>query len=334
LLAVGAASCVLLALAGAELVARRADPRYVDRTRGEILYSEELGWRLRPGFRGFVHDTWTTVNGKGYRGREYGPVKAPGRTRVVMLGDSITFGTRARDDETFSALLDTRTRRFEVVNLAVEGYGTDQELIALQGEGLRFRPDVVVLNFCTNDVENNALDRALHAGRTPKPYFTLEAGDLRLHGGHLRLSPFRRLGQWLAEESHLYGRVGDLLPPPGGSASEADRPPAAPSRLARPEAVDLTVRLVERMAAVSRQAGARFVLALHPDAPVLRGTSRLPYRVSRAAPLAGVRVLDLARQFRKRGLGVDDVLLDHQGHLTPLGHRVVAQEMEMLLASP
>ena len=92
-----------------------------------------------------------------------------------MLGDSITFGTRVRDFETFSYLLEHRSARYEVVNLAVEGYGTDQELLLLEDEGLRYHPDVVVLNVCVaNDPLDNflpelvvlAAEAALHLGRT------------------------------------------------------------------------------------------------------------------------------------------------------------------------
>ena len=334
LLALGAALAVLLTLAGAELLARRLDTRYLDRTRGEDVYSEERGWKLRPGFQGLVHDAWTTVNARGYRGREYGPRKAPGRTRIVMLGDSITFGHRVRDDQTFSAILDSRTGRFEVVNLGVEGYGTDQELIVLQGEGLGYRPDVVILNFCPNDVLNNALDKDHQDGRTPKPYFTLEAGELRLHADQLRMSPLRRAAQWLADESHLYGRLGDLLPPLHVAVRGSDPPAGVPPRLGRPEAVELTVHLVQRIATQARRTGARFILVLHPDEPCLLGTSRVLSRVSEAPMLAGTEVLDMAGRYRVRGLGVDDVLLDYQGHLTPLGHLVVAQEIEAVLASP
>jgi hypothetical protein len=76
------------------------------------------------------------------------------RPRVLMLGDSITFGSGVRDEETFCALM---AQRYDVVNLGVEGYGTDQELLKLEREGLAYHPDVVVLNFTVaNDIWNVA----------------------------------------------------------------------------------------------------------------------------------------------------------------------------------
>jgi hypothetical protein len=333
LLALGSALAFLTALAGLELALRRFDPRYLDRTRGPDIYSSRLGWRLRPGFQGPVHDVWTTINTSGYRGRAYAGQAAPGRKRIVMLGDSITFGHRLPDDQTFAALLDARSGRFEVVNLGVEGYGTDQQLLVLLGEGLRHRPDVVVLNFCSNDVLNNALDKDHQDGRTPKPYFTLEGGELRLHDSHVRLSPLRSLAQWLADESHLFTRLGDLVPPLAVERRGFDEALDSAPLTRRPEAVDLTVHLVRRIATVSEQAGAAFLLVMHADEPGLLEHSGLTTRITSSPLLASLRVLDMAARFRGQGLAKRAVLLDFQGHLTPLGSLIVAREIEIALAS-
>jgi hypothetical protein len=75
------------------------------------------------------------------------------------------------------------------------------------------------------------------------------------------------------------------------------------------------------------------MLVMHADEPGLLGDSGLVSRLSGSPQLAGIGVLDMASRYRARGLGVDDVLLDHQGHLTPLGNLIVAQEIETALAS-
>jgi lysophospholipase L1-like esterase len=333
LLALGSVLALLAALGGLELAARQLDPRYLDRTRGPDVYSSRLGWRLRPGFQGPMHDVWTTINSSGHRGRAHTGEAAPGRQRIVMLGDSITFGHRLPDDQTFSSLLEARSRRFEVVNLGVEGYGTDQQLLVLLDEGLRYGPDVVILNFCSNDVVNNALDKDHQDGRTPKPYFTLEAGELRLHDSHVRLSRLRSLAQWLADESHLFARLGDLAPALAVERRGFDEAlDTAPLRR-RPEAVELTTHLVRRIAAVSKRAGADFLLVMHADEPGLLEHSGLTSRITGSPLLAGLRVLDMAERFRAQGLEKRAVLLDYQGHLTPLGSQLVAREIEIALAS-
>jgi hypothetical protein len=332
LLALGSLLVGLAALTVAEQALRAFDPRYLDRTRGECVYSETLGWRLRPGFQGLVHDTWTTVDGRGHRG-QLNEGSRIGRVRVVVLGDSIAFGHRVRDEQVFCALLARRTGRFDVWNLAVEGYGTDQELLVLQDEGVRLRPDHVVLSFCSNDVVNNALDRDHQDGRTPKPYFELTSGGIALRDEHVRLTRARRLSQWLADQSQLYGRIGDRLAilhqPPRGS----EPPAVVPARLDRREAIELTVQLVRRIADLVRASGAQFLLLLQADEPGLLERSWLSIRVRSSPLLAGVRAIDMGERFRARGLSRKEVLLDYQGHLTPLGHEVVAQELEIALAT-
>jgi hypothetical protein len=327
LLAGGTVLALLLLLTGLELGLRLADPRFLDRTRVPTVYSERYGWSFRPGFRGSMHDVWTIINDRGYRGEEHPSEKPPGRTRIVMLGDSILFGTRVREEETFSSLLESRTGRFEVLNLGVEGYGTDQELLLLEHEALGYHPDVVILNFCIdNDATSNA--RAWdHLGAFPKPYFTLEGGRLHLHDEHLRLTPLRRVAQWLQDDSHLYGRLSAVLPAP----TRKRRDPLP--RLSRREANELTIRLIQRTDEVARGAGASFMVVFHPNRPGILHHSRLSNRLRRDPRLEGIPMLDLGERYRARGLGPGELLLDYQGHLTPFGHRIAVQEIETWLAS-
>jgi len=77
----------------AELLSRRLDPHYLDRVRGPEVYSDRYGWRLRAGFVGRLHNLPTTVNARGYRGALHPYDRTPGKTRLLMLGDSITFGS-------------------------------------------------------------------------------------------------------------------------------------------------------------------------------------------------------------------------------------------------
>jgi lysophospholipase L1-like esterase len=119
---------------------------------------DALGWKLRPG----ATDTWggisVHINEKGYRGPVVPYDRTPGRKRVLYLGDSVTFGYRvARWQDTFPFLADSLTAvgdssQVETVNLSVEGYSQWQEAIVLSKEGVRYRPDLVVLGFVLNDV--------------------------------------------------------------------------------------------------------------------------------------------------------------------------------------
>jgi hypothetical protein len=140
------------------------------------VHSPELGWDLRPGVR---RDGLTT-NAVGLRGRrEYTPVPPPGVQRVLAVGDSFVFGEKLRDEESLPAQLETalsRHGRWEVLNLGVPGYGTDQQWLRLQRLGFRYRADVVVLGFFEDDARRNIMYFRDYA----KPVFELDGGQLAL----------------------------------------------------------------------------------------------------------------------------------------------------------
>lgn len=325
---------VVACVAAAEGVLRHAAPDYLEGRAALSIdrlhrYSEVYGWELRPGARQRENEHWTTVNGLGYRGREVGAQPAAGRARVVMLGDSIAFGTYVGDGETFADQLDAGTR-LEIVNLAVQGYGFGQNLLKLEREGLAYRPDVVVLNVClANDFADSMLPSFLYDARHPKPYFRIEDGRLVLHDEHLRLGTLARIGRRLHERSHLYNRVLDWLAPaadaaPGGAPAgawvtrrnEALRDEAA--------ARTLGLRLVARMRAAAETHGATFVVVLHPDKEAFRNGSTWIEAFYAEPELAGLTIVDMGREYRRAGLAWADLMRDGLGHLNPAGHRHAA----------
>jgi hypothetical protein len=85
------------------------------------------------------------TNSKGLRDREYEYEKTPGKLRVLALGDSFTFGEGVPYGERFADLPEQQLDGVEILNTGVPGWGTEAELLYLAREGLRYRPDVVVL---------------------------------------------------------------------------------------------------------------------------------------------------------------------------------------------
>ena len=84
---------------------------------------------------------------------------------------------------------------------------------------------------------------------------------------------------------------------------------------------------------VARGAGARLLVVLHPNQPEILHPSRLSTRLLEDPELEGIPILDLGARYRARGLGPGELLLDFQGHLSPLGHRVAVEEIETWLAT-
>ena len=142
-------------------------------------YHQSRGWALRPGikdmsvFEGKILNT----NSQGLRGKtEYNYQRTAGKQRILVLGDSFTFGTDVSDDESYSQYLESILPNVEVLNLGVQGYGQDQMLVALKEEGVKYHPDVVILGFDFADTFRNLLRFFGYA----KPEFEMVAGGLQL----------------------------------------------------------------------------------------------------------------------------------------------------------
>ena len=340
-LAAASALAVLLGALAAEAILRLAEPAFLDGTRARHphVYSETYGWTLRAGsrYRGRGGET-ITINDRGYRGPRHGDRPGPGITRIVMLGDSVAFGSGVSDEETFSALLDARPD-LEVVNLAVDGYGTDQALLRLEREGLAYAPAVVVLNFCLrNDYFDNALPVALYDGRSPKPYFTAGPDGLVLHDEHLRLRRPQRAAVRFIERSSLvnailagFGRTPRAV---GGGRDEEDWGERRNTVLAGFErAAELTRRLILRAARISEEAGAHFVVVIHPDRRAWSGDASLVTPLT-SGGLAGTPLVLMQGEYAARGLALDAITLDRLGHLNPAGHVAAARILEAVLIPP
>lgn len=332
---------VLLAAFGAELALRAARPSFLRHSRAEHphVYSEAYGWALRPGSRYAGRDGETiTVNEGGYRGALHEGAPPSGVTRVVMLGDSITFGTGVSDGETFSDHLDALPG-LEVVNLGVDGYGTDQELIRLEREGLAWHPRVVVLNFCVrNDYFDNALPVALYDGRSPKPYFTLDAGRLVRHDEHVRLSRRQRLAVALVERSYLMNALLRLGGAPadetaGEGRDEEDWGERRQAVLADFErAAELTRRLILALGERSAAAGAAFVVIVHPDRRAFSGDDAMVTPLT-SGGLGRTRVVSMRREYEARRLSFEELAIDRLGHLSPKGHVVASEVIHAVIDS-
>jgi hypothetical protein len=130
---------------------------------GFYLSDPVLGQRLAPGYRGWFAGVPVAINQLGFRDpRDYAIDKPPGTFRILVLGDSVTFGHGALSETTYPFLLEQRLKawrpdvKWEVWNLGVPGYNTRIELELLRRVGPRYQPDLVVVGFFQNDLSDNA----------------------------------------------------------------------------------------------------------------------------------------------------------------------------------
>lgn len=194
-----------------------------------VEHDPDRGWRNVPGAEGNFstdeYDVHLQYNSRGIRGPERSFEKPAGTFRVVLLGDSFLEGysvpREKRVAEVLEGILAAKdpSRRFEVIALGTAGYSTDQELLWLESEGLKYRPDLVVDLFYMNDVWFNGQSKYW---RGEKPAFVLEDGRLRLtnvpvpdprageKGGERRATN-RGLRHWIRSRSKIYALVSRAL---------------------------------------------------------------------------------------------------------------------------
>ena len=119
----------------------------------------ELGHEHTPNTEGFYMGVPVTINSMGLRNDEISLAKPDGVVRILMLGDSVTFGWGVLQNDTVAAKLQELLNAtpgatsIEVINSGVGNYNTVQEITYFLSRGIELDPDIVVLNYFINDAE-------------------------------------------------------------------------------------------------------------------------------------------------------------------------------------
>ncbi len=99
-------------------------------------FDEMLGWSLKPLAQASSSRTGYSIsykiNSKGLRDDEASYKKPADTFRIVLIGDSRSFGFGVPIEKHFSTILEGYFKNVEVINLGVGGYGVDQELLSLR----------------------------------------------------------------------------------------------------------------------------------------------------------------------------------------------------------
>lgn len=130
-----------------------------------LLGLEVTLWLAQPGLGyngrcGGVQYTWghKVVNNRlGFRERDFAMPKPDGMYRVMVLGDSLTWGEGLAVEDRYTARLEALmqasrpTQRIEVLNFGLRGGSTTHERDVLNQHVDAVDPDLVIVGFCLND---------------------------------------------------------------------------------------------------------------------------------------------------------------------------------------
>ncbi|MCB9762996.1 MAG: SGNH/GDSL hydrolase family protein [Alphaproteobacteria bacterium] len=167
--------------------------RHVERSNGMWLPWGE------PGRRYALLPAPGRINSQGFNEREIPLEKAPGVWRVVLVGDSVSFGGGLPREAVYTRVaervLQERGLEVEIINLAIYGYDAQQVAATLHHRGWAYAPDLVVYAAYTNDGSPTAL---IQVGEQRAPVYV---GD---HPAGLWPGP--GLGDTLIRSSAIYRR--------------------------------------------------------------------------------------------------------------------------------
>lgn len=175
-----------------------------------------LGWSGMPSvhvvFDRIDYQRIVTHNSQGFRDRERSLGTPQGTVRILVFGDSMTWGWGVEDNETYPAVLEEMLHAegftVEVLNMGFFGYGLGQQYVLWQEVGKAYQPDIVLQGLFWNDLFETV---STGSSAPTKPYFRLDdSGNLVVQRLAQDLpevrepSPLDRVKGWLHQYSYTY----------------------------------------------------------------------------------------------------------------------------------
>lgn len=294
-------SLVLAAELGVRLLLPVPQPQLPDERSLLYRYDSRIGWApIADQSRAYTGSRTIAVanNSLGFRDREHG---TKSKRRVVFLGDSFVWGYDVQQNERFTERLQQALPQWDVMNMGVSGYGTDQEYLLLGANFEQLDPDVVFLVFCAeNDRDDNS--SSLRYGYF-KPYFLMENGSLTPAG-----VPVPKSARYYQAEHATLARLVYRSAFLGGLNDAVWRHWQPQER----RVPDPTWQLVATLKHFVESRHARF----------LCGVTAPSAELTQLFAQAGVQCLDLSTTLRYPS---------HGNHWTPEGHNYVSRQIAPFL---
>ena len=211
-------------------------------------------YELKPNVRGRFMGQALIISSQGLHDYEYSRRKPPGTFRIVGVGDSSLFGWGVPFEDSGLKVLERRLnqefkpQKFEVINFAVPGYNTAMEADTFVERCLEYAPDLVILNFNTNDYD------VPNFMRLPRDLATLR----RLYVFDLAYSVYEGVGGIAGRQPPPFDFDGRTTPL--SEAAHLDEDPALPQEYRYMVGAKGVVRALEKLAAAAHERAISFVV--------------------------------------------------------------------------
>ena len=319
------------------------------------LADKELIYRLPANTKSYLKGTavrWfhLETNSLGLRDSEHDFKKKPGTYRVLLLGDSMSMAEGVELEETYIKQFDKLANRFsrdediETINMAIRGYGNDQEVVLFERIGQKFHPDLVILAFYEgNDFADNRRGGIfkLDGKKLIKTIPTLEnSPKLWYYAKQIKIQNFPGY-RFFIGHSHLLNMArnyaGAYLTKKSRSKSKKPKENKDDNKnknlVVSSKDWNLTTKILDRWVADTLQIDSiplllfipTFANVIEKDSEMLQSNLSINRKLGEFAKSRNVHWINLFDTFSRilepEGLYLED------GHLSPAGHRKVADEI-------
>lgn len=292
------------------------------------------GYKPEPRQRGtFTTDKPVVTNAYGFRDdRDWVVPRPAGLLRVMILGDSLTFGNAAANEDTYAKVLETRLKRIvgtvEVANTSAGGWNTDNEVAFFLQEGRRYDPSILVLGFYPNDWASPPNPGSAVAPIELSP-------DARVEGRPpwLRWLPYQAI--FLLKRSAVVMYLRDRIAVFNQGPTFADDLLLDKVDLDKNPIVAYTLAELLRLKQACDELRIPMVIATIPPVNLFwRPKRQIGYvqHLRRFSESHGIRFVDLAEGFWDAGDWRRLYMYPWDNHLSAEGHRLVAAQLEPVIA--
>jgi lysophospholipase L1-like esterase len=114
-------------------------------------HSSDIGWERLPNFSGIILNSDRSFDNDGYFTIDSYQVKDKTTPKILLVGDSRTFGHGVEVTKTFGEILENILPGYYVINLGVPGYSSYQGIKILEKYIGTIKPSIVIVSFSFND---------------------------------------------------------------------------------------------------------------------------------------------------------------------------------------
>ncbi|MFH1458881.1 MAG: hypothetical protein ABIG64_00705 [Candidatus Omnitrophota bacterium] len=174
-----ALSCVslLFIFITGELISKKIEQKFVFNKKNHKVYLQRanpqlhkiskipgLNYELKPNIK--IDNGFYSINSQGIRDREYQVPKPKDVYRIIIVGDSVTFGTEYKSELIYPEILEKLLKdtsplvsknKIEVLNAGICGYNAVQKYVFLKEKLLKYQPDLVIFQYLDDDYYQSAV---------------------------------------------------------------------------------------------------------------------------------------------------------------------------------